>query len=288
MKDPASAPLARAADYLLGMEQNQLVLVPVADGLPVGQNQATGALMAGGSAVLNLENTGTAASPVWDLRATVLPRTGTQAALSALTSGGGELCSATDTEAIVQLRGTGPGGTALVFGRVPPGMWNNDQQAIQNPTGVTSLVIEAREGASNGGSAANVVVSGGFGDAGNGGNATITGGASASGNGGNVLLQSGDCDFGGNTGDVEIIGLYNPSAGGGGNVFMKAAGTLALRTSGNTNVVQINGSSGALGFFNSAGTTKPAVSGSRGGNAALASLLTALANMGLITNSTSA
>lgn len=42
-----------------------------------------------------------------------------------------------------------------------------------------------------------------------------------------------------------------------------------------------------VGFFGSVGTTRPTVSGSRGGNAALASLLTALAAMGLITDSSS-
>jgi Fe-S cluster assembly scaffold protein SufB len=40
------------------------------------------------------------------------------------------------------------------------------------------------------------------------------------------------------------------------------------------------------GFFNTAPATKPTVTGSRGGNAALASLLTALAGLGLLTDST--
>ena len=43
-----------------------------------------------------------------------------------------------------------------------------------------------------------------------------------------------------------------------------------------------------LGFYNTAPAAKPTVTGSRGGNAALASLLTALAGLGLLTNSTSA
>jgi hypothetical protein len=43
-----------------------------------------------------------------------------------------------------------------------------------------------------------------------------------------------------------------------------------------------------VGFYNTAPVTKPAVTGSRGGNAALASLLTALAGLGLVTDSTSA
>ena len=45
---------------------------------------------------------------------------------------------------------------------------------------------------------------------------------------------------------------------------------------------------GAFGFFGSTGTSKQTITGSRGGNAALASLLTALANTGLITDSTTA
>lgn len=42
-----------------------------------------------------------------------------------------------------------------------------------------------------------------------------------------------------------------------------------------------------MGFFSATAISKPTVSGSRGSNAALASLCTALANLGLITNSTS-
>ncbi|WP_055693357.1 hypothetical protein [Streptomyces prasinopilosus] len=41
-----------------------------------------------------------------------------------------------------------------------------------------------------------------------------------------------------------------------------------------------------LGFYGATATTKPTVTGSRGGNAALTSLLTALASLGLITNNT--
>ena len=48
-----------------------------------------------------------------------------------------------------------------------------------------------------------------------------------------------------------------------------------------------SGSAARLGFFGAAATTKPTVTGSRSANAALASLLTALANLGLVTDSTS-
>ncbi|NWF25254.1 hypothetical protein HW130_03075 [Streptomyces sp. PKU-EA00015] len=43
-----------------------------------------------------------------------------------------------------------------------------------------------------------------------------------------------------------------------------------------------------LGFYNAAAVAKPTVTGAKGGNAALASLLTALANLGLLTDSTTA
>lgn len=46
------------------------------------------------------------------------------------------------------------------------------------------------------------------------------------------------------------------------------------------------GAGDKLGFFGSAGVTRPTILGSRGGNATLGTLLTALHNMGLITNQT--
>lgn len=64
------------------------------------------------------------------------------------------------------------------------------------------------------------------------------------------------------------------------------AGPIAFYTSGSNRMTL--GAAGAIGFYGSSGVTQPTVTGSRGGNAALASLLTALANMGLIVNSSSA
>lgn len=49
----------------------------------------------------------------------------------------------------------------------------------------------------------------------------------------------------------------------------------------------VNLNSNNIGFFGATPITRPTVSGSRGSNAALASLCTALANLGLITDSTS-
>jgi hypothetical protein len=55
-----------------------------------------------------------------------------------------------------------------------------------------------------------------------------------------------------------------------------------------TGGVQIEGASGRLGFYGTTPSAKLAVTGSRAGNAALASLLTQLAALGLITDSTTA
>jgi hypothetical protein len=51
---------------------------------------------------------------------------------------------------------------------------------------------------------------------------------------------------------------------------------------------EADGANPMLGFYGASAITKPNVTGSRGGNAALASLLTQLANLGLITDGTSA
>jgi parallel beta-helix repeat protein len=70
------------------------------------------------------------------------------------------------------------------------------------------------------------------------------------------------------------------------NISCKGStGSVVLR-SGNSAAVVI-ATQGGLGFQGSAAIAKPTVTGSRGANAALASLLTALANYGLITDSTS-
>jgi len=73
---------------------------------------------------------------------------------------------------------------------------------------------------------------------------------------------------GGGADDFEI---YQPS----GEIRLNVGGTNSLRLSGN-----------ALGFYGTAPSAKPTITGSRGGNAALASLLTSLAGLGLITDST--
>ncbi|HSE61122.1 MAG TPA: glycosyl hydrolase family 28-related protein [Candidatus Saccharimonadales bacterium] len=66
----------------------------------------------------------------------------------------------------------------------------------------------------------------------------------------------------------------------GGSGVLVTDGTMTVGGS-----LQHNGS--AAGFYGTTAISKPTVSGSKGGNAALASLITALANLGLINDSTS-
>lgn len=70
------------------------------------------------------------------------------------------------------------------------------------------------------------------------------------------------------------VGGYTVLQGGQTNGDLAVLGALAV--------------TGNVGFYGTSAAAKPTVSGSRGGNAALASLLTALAGLGLITDSTTA
>jgi hypothetical protein len=70
-------------------------------------------------------------------------------------------------------------------------------------------------------------------------------------------------------------------------LWIEGYGSLNLNTDTNA-AVNISKSGGSIGAFGATATTRPTVSGSRGGNAALASLLTALATLGWITDSSSA
>jgi hypothetical protein len=102
---------------------------------------------------------------------------------------------------------------------------------------------------------------------------------------GNVLVESG--------GTTTVTGGGNPGVlvGGsgvfvevqGGDVSISASSDLGLTTSG-TAAIELTGNN--MGFNGATPIAKPAVTGSRASGAALTSLLTQLANLGLITNST--
>lgn len=82
------------------------------------------------------------------------------------------------------------------------------------------------------------------------------------------------------------------AAGGvnpGGNIVITAGtGTPPgeVRINNTAGAIRIRSGNTGLGFFGNSQQAKPTVTGSRGGNAALASLMTALSNLGLVTDST--
>lgn len=96
-------------------------------------------------------------------------------------------------------------------------------------------------------------------------------------------------------------GWYAPAAG---SIAFVCSGSnvLTLSTTGLTHNVastfsnsltaagnaSIAGAANTLGFYGATGTAKPTITGAKGGNAALGSLISALAALGLITDGTSA
>lgn len=70
------------------------------------------------------------------------------------------------------------------------------------------------------------------------------------------------------------------------NLVFNAGGNIILDTATGTKIG--TGTTQKLGFWNATPIVKPTVTGAKSSNAALASLITALANMGLIVDSTSA
>lgn len=295
---------------------------------------------------INFTNLGTASVPIWQMNANILPRTDTLANLKALVSGGGEISSATDTPALVQLNGTAGSGTTAVFSPMAPGVWTDSTYTLSVPTPTASdtnantltiiggaptgnalggdVVIKSSPGLSAAGSPAtagsvritgapgitgsyitggHVIIKGGSsGFSVGGGDVTIDGGAhtatdssttgttvnltggsnaATNGNGGIVNITGGPTSTGtGTGGDVIIKGGTKPASGTAGRVYLKdSVGNILM---------SIGGTNSTLSFYGVTPVTKPAVTGSRGGNAALASLLTQLAALGLITDSSSA
>jgi hypothetical protein len=89
-------------------------------------------------------------------------------------------------------------------------------------------------------------------------------------------------ESGSNAGSNWVLESYDDAG-----VFLRTVAT-ALRNTGEFRIYNNLGHLGpAVGFFGSTPVSKPTVTGSKGGNAALSSLCSALASLGLITNSTS-
>jgi hypothetical protein len=121
-----------------------------------------------------------------------------------------------------------------------------------------------------GGDAAGTGVSGGF-------NLLAGNNFFGSGAGGAFYMQSGYSGTG--VGGDFRVGVASGSAG---------SGSLYFGTDSNTDCFSITESAGVskMGFFNVAPVVKPVVTGSRASGAALQDLLTKLASLGLITDST--
>lgn len=136
-----------------------------------------------------------------------------------------------------------------------------------------SVWIFGGEGVDDGGS---VRILGGNGA--DGGDVEISGGEGTASNGEVVISGA----SGGDTGaDVTLSGGNGAVTNG--NVLVEAG--RGVGTPGNVRIASVDDE---LGFYGGSTTQKPTVTGSRGGNAALASLLTSLAALGLITDDTTA
>ncbi len=76
------------------------------------------------------------------------------------------------------------------------------------------------------------------------------------------------------------------------NLISKGTGAVQLQAGGSNIIVALPGGAslgtvtGTLGFYSTGGAVNPTITGAKGGNAALGSLLTALSSLGLITDST--
>lgn len=85
------------------------------------------------------------------------------------------------------------------------------------------------------------------------------------------------------------VGVKQRAAGGFECRFIPTSSTVAdIKQIGGSGTTFISFRDAAMGFFGSTGTSRPTVTGSRASGAALASLLSALDTLGLITNSSSA
>jgi hypothetical protein len=83
-------------------------------------------------------------------------------------------------------------------------------------------------------------------------------------------------------GGPESVGVGSPLAIQNGQLVLDANGLAPLDSPAFTGSLSLGAVSSRLGFFGAVGETQPVVTGSRAGNSALASLLSALAGLGLI------
>lgn len=93
-----------------------------------------------------------------------------------------------------------------------------------------------------------------------------------------------------NASSVTGVKIVAGASGGGVTMQVTSSGlneSVSIKALGTGSVILGAATNNKVGFFGGNGTTQPTISGSRGANAALADLLTALASMGLLVDSTS-
>lgn len=83
-------------------------------------------------------------------------------------------------------------------------------------------------------------------------------------------------------GGPEPVGVGSQLAIQNGKLVLDANGLAPLDSPAFTGTLSLGAAVSRIGFFGAEGGTKPVVTGSRGGNSALASLLSVLAGLGLI------
>jgi hypothetical protein len=131
-------------------------------------------------------------------------------------------------------------------------------------------------GGPGGGVGGSCVVTGGTGlGGGAGGQTSVSGGAGLTGIGGNLILAGGIAGTGAG-GDARV----NGGAGSGG-----PDGDVDIGLTNTTNV-NVAAAGNALGFHGAAAVAQQTITGAKGGNAALTDLLTKLATLGLVVDST--
>jgi hypothetical protein len=187
--------------------------------------------------------------------------------------------------------GTGAGGNSVLRG---------GNGGTDGPGGGVNLFGGFGNGTGNGGSFG--AVGGTANGSGNGGLCTFTGGgALGSGNGGDIRFRAGTSNSG-NGGSIEFLTQLSGGPGipkifmsmGGGSdgvndvpgefeVYSSLSATTIFKCS-----VDIGSYTGTVGFFGATPVVKPNITGSRSGNAALASFLSGLNSLGLVTDSTTA
>jgi hypothetical protein len=222
------------------------------------------------------------------LLANIIPRQNTLAALTSIVNGNGEIAVATDEDSIVVLKNTGP----VDFGRIPvsaipPTLFpatDTGLGALTNLRVNSAVINQLRSFAGTPFTLTGVTGALSPGDI----NIRCDSSNQQGNAGGIISITAGDNlnTVEGYAGEVYITaGRGNDAAGA---IYLSSrqfsGGQIAILTAGLT----APSGAAALGFFGESPVGRPVVTGSRGGNAALASLLTALAALGLVTNSTTA